>query len=400
MKSIAAKFAIVGAVLASTGLSVSAQPVPIQEPIHQAIQSGPSTPASQGSFPNQEAIRNAIQSGHLEQAQVGLQAALREAPQNAIAHYWLAQVLEHQGAYSVAWEELSAARRYAGNMSLGGSPQKLNAFQERLKAERFQAERQLPPQSTALGTAMPGRIAGVATYGTPVTAAATAPKTTLWSIAKWVLLTVGAIGAMAFGVSWWLKRKSTQTERGQLEQQLESAVASLKDAMKAMEGRGLSAREALSLSDRAGTLKGDLIRAKLGLANATDFQKVYDLLERAADLTAELKGQEPPSVARERAEANREQASPGVGPSTVIINNSDNSGFLNGLVAGELLSGNSHHSHHSRSYDENDDDSRRQSSSSSGGSGWDLGGSTDYGSSSSETSSSFDLGGDSSDFDL
>jgi tetratricopeptide (TPR) repeat protein len=303
-----------------------------------------------------EDIQADIQAGRWSQADARLEKVLQQHPDNALAHYWLAQVKWREGAVAQAREHLAQAKRLDPQHHFAGDAAALAKFEQTLQAaegrvaaprERDASAARIAPERSAATTSLSTEPAR-----TPVEPASSGGHG--WLIA-------GLVALVAFIV--WASRSARRRQRGgeleQLRAKLQEAISDLRDAGRAIDTRSdLSMEQRLALSDRVLRAQGDVTAHLETLGSRTDLAASHDLLRRVRDIAAEVRGEPRPSEleAQRAMEAQRAAgapmgmpaggpgvARPGLGGAGAALG-----GLAAGVVLGELMSG----SAHARTHDE------------------------------------------------
>ncbi len=225
-----------------------------------------------------EEIEAHLRAGRWQQAEAELQQVLDKHPDNATAHYWLAQAQYRQGRTQEAAAE---ARR-----ALALDP-----------SQRFAADPQL--LQTLLAAAAP-RDAAAAPAPRPAEAGGS-------HLFGWLL----ALGLIAGAGLLWLATRSRERADQNAELELwrgkvRQAIEDLKDAVKASDADPSHSPEVkLANYDRSNQLQSALQTHLADLPRRTDYRETQELIARAHDVAAQIRGEEPPSVRQERLERER-----------------------------------------------------------------------------------------------
>jgi hypothetical protein len=121
-------------------------------------------------LPTVQDVDAEVQKGHYAQAESMMQEVVAAKPQSARAHYVYAQILAHNGRFSVAAAEEARARHLDPAMKFSKA-EDVRAFEQRLEKER----RRTPSDGTALGSVGPTTAAVPGTALAPVPTRQVAP---------------------------------------------------------------------------------------------------------------------------------------------------------------------------------------------------------------------------------
>jgi hypothetical protein len=272
-----------------------------------------------------EDIEADMQAGRWSQAESRLQAVVAKNPKNAQAHYWLAQVEYHEGKYAAASAEAHRAIEID-------------------PSEKFTTDTAVLAKLLSADAHAGTRAAAPAVVNPPPLPAAPAPKPSRGFPWGW-LLVLGVVGFLVWRVVRSTTGVAASREREQWRGQLRQAYTDLQDAVAASDANPqLTPETKLANYDRANKMRSALQAHEASLASRNDFGETAQLVARAHDVAAELRGEEPPSVRRARIEEQRagapvivQQGGYGYGPG-------GSSGALGtvgavgaGVVAGMLL---------------------------------------------------------------
>ncbi|HEY9064211.1 MAG TPA: tetratricopeptide repeat protein, partial [Burkholderiaceae bacterium] len=242
-----------------------------------------------------EDIAADMKAGRWAQADSQLQQVLAKHPDNALAHYWRAQVKLREGQLDAARADLAEAKRLDPTHAFAGDA-----------AALAKLERELAPAAPAPRTTLPSPpqfpLAETATPAQPSAASHTG---------LWIALGVIALAALMVVATRSARKRNLDGERQQIRSQLEEAYNDLRDAAKAIDFRAeLSPEQRLALSDRVLRAQGDVSAHLATLATRADLSPSRQLLQRVRDIAAEVRGEERPSEveARRTLEAQRLQA--------------------------------------------------------------------------------------------
>lgn len=249
------------------------------------------------------------------QAEQKLDGVLRKHPENALAHFWLAEVKFEQGQIDAAKAELQKARELDPSESFASK----KAMIQRIDQAQSGAIRAEPPPRQARQTLQ---------QPAPVQAlpAAEAPReerreASSGGISWFWLLVLGGVGF----VLWRKLRRSVagnspadvERWRGALME----AHKDLGDAVAAADANpAFSPEQKLATYDRVRKAQADISTHIGSLATRRDFAETESLILRSRDIAAEIRGEEKPSdkamrmqEARMQAEAQARAQGPGYG---------------------------------------------------------------------------------------
>ncbi len=336
-----------------------------------------------------EDIEANLRAGHWQEAETQLHGVLEKHPNNALAHYWMAQAEYRQGKTQEAAGE---ARRAV----------------EIDPARSFATDTKLLDTILASGNARVDAGSNATRPAITTPAPQAAPKSSSFGSVALIVLVFIAGGALLWFVNRSREDADKKAEREHWSGRLRQAITDLKDAVKASEADPQSTPEVkLANYDRAQQLQGSINNHLAGIASRTDYSETNELINKAHDVAAQIRGEEPPSVRQQRLDAERQanmqaayaqqQMPPAYGYGPGGMPAPGGSGALGtiaavgiGAAAGMLLAeaaeaSTGHHAHRSERYE-----GSGSGSGSNSGSDWD----DDLGSQSPpQTSSGLDLGG-------
>ena len=247
------------------------------------------------------------------QAEQKLDGVLRKHPENALAHFWLAEVKFEQGQIDAAKAELQKARALDPSESFAS---KKTMIQRIDQAQAGPIRLEPPAQPQALQQPAPA----------PVLPAAQTPRQerrepSSGGFSWFWLLVLGGVGF----VLWRKLRRSvagnTPADVDRWRGALMEAHKDLGDAVAAADANpAFSPEQKLATYDRVRKAQAD-ISAHIGtLATRRDFAETESLILRSRDIAAEIRGEEKPSdkamrmqEARMQAEAQARAQGPGYG---------------------------------------------------------------------------------------
>lgn len=252
-----------------------------------------------------EDIQADLKAGRWLSAEQRLQKVLEKHPENALAHYWHAQVLLKLDRRPQAKQELQAA--------LNNDPEL-----------KFASDKNVLSQlARELGVSLPGASSGpqlvetptlqtapVAQAPQPVAVPRAAPRPVERKSSNWpMFLGIGAI----FLVLWlWLRKKNQAADKGDIVASLRGAHSDLQAAVKASDANtSLSQEQKLANYDlvRATQARLDQYASKMqsGSPSAAEIAEAEAAVWQARDLAADLRGEERPSLRRSREQQMRHE---------------------------------------------------------------------------------------------
>jgi hypothetical protein len=348
-----------------------------------------------------EDIQADMRAGRWAQADARLEQVLDKHPDNALAHYWLAQVKLREGRHDAARDELAEAKRLDPAQAFASD-----------KAVLARLERELAQAPAARSTVPRDPVPTAAPALTPTRAAPPEPappqRAESGHTGLWVVLTLVALGALMVWATRSARRRGDAAEREQLRSLLAEADNDLRDAGKSIDYRAeLTPEQKLALSDRVLRAQGDIASHLATLSTRTDLSQTHELLRRVRDIAAEVRGEERPSDAEARRAMEMQRMQP-MNSAPVIVQQSGGLGgmgtagaALGGLAAGAVLGGllSGSGPAHAREVDAGPRFTPIDEFDGGGGSGLDVGGSGgDWDTADSDLGGS-DLGGGGGDFD-
>lgn len=235
---------------------------------------------------SKEDIEAHLRAGRWQEAEAELHQVLEKHPTNATAHYWLAQAEYRQGKV----HEAAAEARRAVEID---------------PSKRFAADLQL--LATMLADA-PVRTDGGVTAQRPIAAAPQVPAAQSSSHSVGWLIALALIGG---SVMLWLATRSRERADQKAERELWSgrlrqAIEDLKDAVKASDANPQNTPEVrLANYDRSAQMQGSIQSHLADMARRTEYGETQELISRAHDVAAQIRGEELPSVRQERLERER-----------------------------------------------------------------------------------------------
>lgn len=227
---------------------------------------------------SKEDIEAHLRAGRWQAAETELHQVLEKHPNNATAHYWLAQAEYRQG---------------------------------RMKEAAIEARRAVELDPSRQFAADPGLLETMlasASSQSSVAASPTAPAAQGGShVVGWLIALALIAGSV---VLWFATRARAQAdqkaEREQWSGRLRQAVEDLKDAVKASDANPQNAPEVkLANYDRSAQMQSSIQSHLADMARRSEYSETQELIDRAHDVAAQIRGEEAPSLRRERLENER-----------------------------------------------------------------------------------------------
>jgi tetratricopeptide (TPR) repeat protein len=249
-----------------------------------------------------EDIQADMVAGRWSQADERLDGVLKKHPDNALAHYWRAEVKFKLGQTELAQAEVRTAREL--------DPSEKFASNKAMLARIMQAKPAAAEKPTEL-TESAGLQPAFPTQPEPAhEPASPAPKSQGKAGFGFLLL----LGVLTLGVlAWWFirsnARKELESEREHWTGLLNEASKDLADAILASDGNPQNSPELrLGNYDRAKKAQADLLEHQGSFASRKNFAQTQSLVARSHDIAAEIRGEERPSDRAERLELERRAA--------------------------------------------------------------------------------------------
>ena len=247
-----------------------------------------------------EEIAADMRAGRWTQAEQKLDGVLRKHPENALAHFWLAEVKFEQGQIDAAKAELQKARELDPSESFASKKTMI----QRIDQAQAGPIRLAPPRQEALARPAPAEPAPVQAAPREV------PREPASDGISWFwLLVLGGVGFVL-----WRKLRSSVAGNSPADVDrwrgaLMEAHKDLGDAVAAADANpAFSPEQKLATYDRARKAQAD-ISAHLGtLATRRNFAETEGLILRSRDIAAEIRGEEKPSDKAQRLQEARMQA--------------------------------------------------------------------------------------------
>src|SRR6185369_11920160 len=244
-----------------------------------------------------EDIQADMQAGRWTQAGERLDAVLAKHPDNALAHYWLAQVKAHEGDRAAAREQLTQARRLDPAQRFAGDPKALARLEQAIAEPT--ANPHWPAPKTDAAPEVPAPRARTQAQEPSVVAPPARPARSWFSLMPWVL-----VAAVLIGGALLLRRLTRGREQAQtqdLRGTLRGLASRLREADRALDTRvELTPEQRLGLHDKGVLLQSELTRYADAQNLRPDDPALADLVRRARDGIADLRGEERPSEIEER----------------------------------------------------------------------------------------------------
>ena len=243
-------------------------------------------------------IKADMVAGRWQQADSKLIEVLKKHPDNALAHYWYAQVLEREGKTPAAREELATALKLAPTEQFAGNKDQLAKMMKRLGVAAPGGETVAatatpadPVPAPMTRTADDGRSVVLKTQPTPQME----PKSGFGGM-TWILIIAGGLLVVLVVVSRRSGGSAVKQERDRWTAELNDASKDLADAQLVSDSNpALNEAQRLGNYDRVRLVKSDLSSHLASMPTRTDFQPTQSLVLRARDIAAELRGEERPS---------------------------------------------------------------------------------------------------------
>jgi len=286
-----------------------------------------------------EDIQADMRAGRWTQADARLDEVLAKHPDNALAHYWRAQVKLRLGQLDAARSDLADAKRLDPAHKFSADP---SAF------ARLERELAPPAAATTTPTTTPALSPAIARAPEPLPSPAPVeraqPERAGSHTGTWIVIALIALVVLMVWATRSAKRRGIDAERDRLRALLTEADNDLRDAGKAIDFRaGLTPEQRLALSDRVLRAQGDIASHLSTLTTRTDLAQTHELLRRVRDIAAEVRGEERPSDIEARRELERQQMQGiGMGQGPVIVQQGGSGlgtagAVLGGVAAGAVL---------------------------------------------------------------
>lgn len=234
---------------------------------------------------SKEDIEAHLRAGRWQAAETELHQVLEKHPTNATAHYWLAQAEYRQGRVKEAAVEARRAVELDPSKQFAADPGLLETM-----------------------------LAGASSQGS---AAVPAPAAQGSSHALGWLVALALFGGAA--VLWFAtrsrERADQKAERELWSGRLRQAIEDLKDAVRASDANPQNTPEVkLANYDRSGQLQSAIQSHLADMARRSEYGETQELIGRAHDVAAQIRGEEAPSLRRERLESERLAQMPAAQP--------------------------------------------------------------------------------------
>ncbi|MFK4705583.1 putative membrane protein YgcG [Roseateles asaccharophilus] len=263
-----------------------------------------------------EDIKADMLAGRWAQADERLVDVLEKHPDNALPHYWRAQVLEKMGRLAEAKQELDEAARRDPSEKFAGNKQQLAAMRERLQVATAASDQKAEQESATVAKASIPVQAQVAAPTPSTPAPAEEAATSSFNLQEFKLyVLIGAIVVMVVYIIFALRSKPAPVAeissggspgespvRARWKRKLEEHVQLLDQALKFSDGQpDLDQAIKLANYDQINSLKG-LLNSRIAGLEQDQFEGLDAILMRAKDLAADITRQERPSEVRRREE--------------------------------------------------------------------------------------------------
>jgi tetratricopeptide (TPR) repeat protein len=232
-----------------------------------------------------EDIQADMKAGRWSQADTRLTETLAKHPDNALAHYWQAQVKFRENQLDEARKHLSAAKELDPQYKFASdkaSLSKLEAALDKTVATPLPKLDNPAPKQT-----LPARV------DTPPPAPYKEPKS---SGGGWLWIGLIVLAVFIFWAVRSAKSRGMSGDKAAIKGKLEEALNDLRDAGKFIDTRAdLTMEQKLAMSDRVMRAQGDVQAHLATLATRDDLQPSIDLWRRVRDIAAETRGERRPS---------------------------------------------------------------------------------------------------------
>lgn len=296
-------------------------------------------------------VAKAVDQGQYHEADVLLHDVIQKHPRSARGHFMLAQVLDYEGRPADGLTELNIARSLDPRASYA-SPARVKAVEDRLESDDRRQQpvahdtAPLPPAMTTAPVAMQ-----------PLPAPTSKPIDS----EIWVGIGLAASLLVLFGV--WMSRRARRKREEAATVEHQNQLRSLTALLKTAESAKLDAR--LSSGDNAAAIASEATELRAHITDALTIVQSGQLIpasdlqaldHRTQIVRARSLGQptpslsasddpgyvpRPSSVAYEPRDVRQPTYGPApvvAAPSTIIVNQPSNDGFLTGMLVGEALS--------------------------------------------------------------
>lgn len=266
-----------------------------------------------------EDIAADMRAGRWTQAEQKLDGVLRKHPENALAHFWLAEVKFEQGQIDAAKAELAKARELDPSESFASKKTMIQRI-DQAPAGATRLEAPAAPQALPQPAPVPSTQAAE-TRREQRDDRREERRASSGGISWFWLLALGGLG-------FFLWRKLKQSVAGGSPADVErwrgalmEAHKDLGDAVAAADANpAFSPEQKLATYDRVRKAQADISSHISTLASRRDFAETESLILRSRDIAAEIRGEEKPSdkamrmqEARMQAEAQARAQGPGYG---------------------------------------------------------------------------------------
>lgn len=288
-----------------------------------------------------EDIQADMRAGRWTEADSKLSEVLSKHPDNALAHYWRAEVKFKLGEIAQAQDEARRAQAIDPSEKFASN----KATLQRILQAKPVAAPHPEPATTLQQEVSPRPVAE------PPPAPMPQPEKSSGIWLPFVLVAV-VVAVLAWRFTRSAGRQQLDAERKRWAGALDEASRDLADALAASDANPQHSPEVkLGNYDRVRKAQADVAGHKSALASADDFSTTRDLVARSHDIAADIRGEERPSERAARLQAEQQalqaqRAAGQAGPVYVQQTGPGGSGMLGtaaavgaGLVIGELLSG-------------------------------------------------------------
>lgn len=233
-----------------------------------------------------EDIQADMKASRWSQADTRLTEVLAKHPDNALAHYWQAQVKYREGQLGEARKHLSTAKELDPQLKFASDKTSLSKLEAAL-------DKPAATPAPRVDTPSPRQTLPAAVERTPVTPYQE-PRSSGGSGWIWIGLIVLAV--FIFWAVRSAKLRGMGGDRAAIKSKLEEALNDLRDAGKFIDTRAdLTMEQKLAMSDRVMRAQGDVQAHLATLATRNDLQPSIDLWRRVRDIAAETRGERRPS---------------------------------------------------------------------------------------------------------
>ncbi|RQP25541.1 tetratricopeptide repeat protein [Piscinibacter terrae] len=235
---------------------------------------------------SKEDIQADMKAGRWSQADTRLTDVLAKHPDNALAHYWQAQVKFRENQLDEARKHLSAAKELDPQFKFASDKASLSKLEAAL-------DKPAPAPTPRIDNPTPKQTMPATVERSPVTPYKE-PKSSGGSGWLWIGLIVLVV--FIFWAVRSAKSRGMSGDKAAIKGKLEEALNDLRDAGKFIDTRSdLTMEQKLAMSDRVMRAQGDVQAHLATLATRDDLQPSIDLWRRVRDIAAETRGERRPS---------------------------------------------------------------------------------------------------------